>query len=169
MDSNRTPKKDWQTRFLKALADTACVSRACQRAGIARSAAYSHRLKNAEFAHAWAEVLEVSIELLEAEARRRAMGEVLEPVFYQGKKCGTTRRYSDTLLIFLLKAHKPEKYRDNTRVEVTGNDGAPMQVRHDHISHVPELAAIAAALNDLGLPCPANLASPGAERAAQGG
>ena len=32
----------------------------------------------------------------------------------------TVKEYSDTLAIFLLKAHAPDKYRDNSKVEVTG-------------------------------------------------
>lgn len=33
----------------------------------------------------------------------------------------TIRKYSDTLAIFLLKAHNPDKYRDNSRVELGGS------------------------------------------------
>lgn len=33
----------------------------------------------------------------------------------------TIRKYSDTLAIFLLKAHNPEKYRDNSKVEIGGS------------------------------------------------
>jgi hypothetical protein len=57
---------------------------------------------------------------LEEEARRRATEGTLEPVFYQGDKVGTVRRFSDTLLIFLLKGAKPEKYRDRTDVRHSG-------------------------------------------------
>lgn len=32
----------------------------------------------------------------------------------------TVRKYSDTLAIFLLKAHNPDKYRDNSKVELAG-------------------------------------------------
>ncbi len=45
-------------------------------------------------------------------SHRRAFEGVEEPVFHQGKQCGTIRRYSDTLTIFLLKAHRPAKYRE---------------------------------------------------------
>jgi hypothetical protein len=39
-------------------------------------------------------------------------------VFYQGQQFATVRKYSDTLLIFLLKGRKPERYRE--RVEHSG-------------------------------------------------
>ena len=38
------------------------------------------------------------------------------------------RKYSDTLAIFLLKAHAPEKYRENTRMELTGANGEPLTI-----------------------------------------
>ena len=34
-------------------------------------------------------------------------------MFYKGQQCGTWRTYSDALAMFLLKAHRPEKYRDS--------------------------------------------------------
>jgi hypothetical protein len=50
---------------------------------------------------------------------------VEEPIVYQGEITNTVRRYSDTLLIFLLKARRPEKFRDNVKVEHGGlGDGA---------------------------------------------
>ncbi len=58
---------------------------------------------------------------LEDEARRRAYDGWLEPVFHKGVKVGTVRKFSDTLLIVLLKAHKPEKYRENIKMDVSGD------------------------------------------------
>jgi hypothetical protein len=54
---------------------------------------------------------------LENEAVRRAYHGVEKPVFYKGEVCGYTQDYSDTLLIFLLKARKPEVYREGSRAE----------------------------------------------------
>ena len=64
---------------------------------------YTARFKEAE---------EGVTEALEAEARRRAQVGVEEPVHFQGKRIDTIRRYSDTLLIFLLKARRPDTYRE---------------------------------------------------------
>ena len=50
---------------------------------------------------------------MELEARRRAVKGTDKPVFQRGEQVGTIREYSDTLLMFLLKANKPEKFRDN--------------------------------------------------------
>ena len=51
--------------------------------------------------------------MLEREARRRAVEGVEEPVgFYKGEPSAYVRKYSDTLLIFLMKGARPDKYRD---------------------------------------------------------
>jgi hypothetical protein len=34
-------------------------------------------------------------------------------VFHQGREIGAIREYSDTLLVFMLKARRPAKFRDN--------------------------------------------------------
>jgi len=62
----------------------------------------------------------------EDEARRRAIDGVEEPVgWYQGSSGGTVTRYSDTLLIFLMKGANPEKYADRHRH--SGGDGPPIE------------------------------------------
>lgn len=63
------------------------------------------------------DAIETGTDLLEDDVRRRAVDGVEEPLFHQGKKVGLTRKYSDTLLIFLLKARRPAKYRDSVRLE----------------------------------------------------
>ena len=134
----KKPAKDWRLVFLEELSKTGNVSAAAKRAKVARNTAYLARgmegkdeagqIEAQRFAAAWDEALEVAIEMLELEARRRAEQGTLEPVFYQGEICGRVKKYSDTLLIFLLKAHRPEKYRDNVRSEITGPDGAAPEI-----------------------------------------
>ena len=53
--------------------------------------------------------------LLEDECLRRARDGVKVPRFHNGKISGYVRRSSDALLIFLLKARRPEKYRDRIK------------------------------------------------------
>jgi hypothetical protein len=58
-------------------------------------------------------------DLLEAEAFRRAVHGWDEPVgWYKGKAGGVVTRYSDALLIVLLKALRPNRYKE--RVEMRG-------------------------------------------------
>ena len=42
-------------------------------------------------------------------------------------RVATVTKYSDTLAIFLLKAHDP-KYRENQRVELSGPEGGPIEM-----------------------------------------
>ncbi len=108
--SDRTAKK--RQAFLAALAETANVLKSSEIAKIARRTAYDWKSADSEFAEAWERALDIGADALEDEAVRRAVEGVDEPVFYQGKACGVVRKYSDTLLIFLLKGRRPEKYRN---------------------------------------------------------
>ena len=46
---------------------------------------------------------------------------VEQPVFYRGEIAGTVRKYSDVLLIFLLKVTRPNIYRENRHVTADVN------------------------------------------------
>jgi len=135
-----TPEK--LTAFLAVLAETATVQAACDAIDVSRYTAYKWRKDAPGFAEDWDDALKAGMLRLEDEATRRATDGVDEPVFYQGSQCGSVRRYSDTLLIFLLKAHNPEKYRDNARVELAGHLSTS-SLTDDEIRE--ELAALAAA------------------------
>jgi hypothetical protein len=58
--------------------------------------------------------LEHGTDALEDEAVRRAVEGVIKPVFHQGKRVGTLRVFSDPLLMFLLRARRPDKFADRT-------------------------------------------------------
>ena len=109
----RMPPNIWKPAFLTALAETGIVSAAADRAGIDRGAAYAARARSAKFAKDWDNALQRAADALEAEALRRAAMGVEEPVYYQGKIVGTVTKYSDVLMMFLLKGMRPEKFREN--------------------------------------------------------
>ena len=109
--AKRRPSK--KTAFLVALTETVNVTLACRSAGIPRRSAYDWRENDADFARRWDEALDEGIDLLEAELQRRAFEGTERPVFYKGQQCGTWHTYSDALAMFLLKAHRPKKYRDS--------------------------------------------------------
>ena len=106
----------WTSRrraaFLKALTDTGNVSAAARAARASRSRAYQLKAADPGFAAEWADALETATDALDAEARRRALEGVETPHFHQGRVAGTVRKYSDPLLMFLLHAHRPDRYRD---------------------------------------------------------
>ena len=99
-------------RFLEGFAATGSISTASDHAGVSRRTHLTWRAKDKAFLAACEIALEIACELFEREAMRRAKDGVLVPVYQGGKEVGAIRRYSDLLLIFLLRAMKPEKYRD---------------------------------------------------------
>jgi len=90
----RKERRDWKRPFLAALEEGHTIVDACRVAGIARTTAYEGRQRDEAFALAWADLEEKATEKLEAEAYNRALGG------------------SDRLMEFLLKARRPDKYRD---------------------------------------------------------
>ncbi len=106
--------------FLKKLSETGNVSEAARASKVSRSHAYALKLADPAFAADWMDALESATDLLEAEARHRAVEGVEQPHFHQGQVTGSVRKYSDSLLMFLLKAHRPEKYRDRS-ADAKGN------------------------------------------------
>jgi hypothetical protein len=99
------------------LADTANVAQACRAVTITRSTAYEWRAKSPSFSNSWDEAIETATDALEAEARRRGMEGVDEPVFQGGRKVGTIRRYSDRMLEILLKGHRPRVFSERFQVD----------------------------------------------------
>lgn len=95
----RPPKDaaEWTFIFLDALRKMPIISHACDEAGITPSKAYKQRKKNQKFAQEWDEALEKGIDHLEQAA-------------WQAAQDGDRQ-----LLMFLLKALRPAKYRENRR------------------------------------------------------
>lgn len=98
---------------LKYLRQTGKVNESCQRAGYA-DATYIQRLRNTdpEFSKAFDEAREVALSRFEDELVRRGVDGVEREIFFKGEVCGREMQYSDQLLMFLLKANDPAKYRD---------------------------------------------------------
>lgn len=124
--TNLTPIR--QKAFLVKLAETCSVSRACVAARISRTTIYEWRDGNPEFAKSWDAALDVGVSGLEDEAIRRAYHGVVKPVYQKARRCGTIREYSDTLLIFLLKAHRPKRYRENVKITGSINTGGALLI-----------------------------------------
>lgn len=111
--------------FLTELALRGNVSDAAAAAGIARRTAYEWRDTDAAFADAWTEALETAIDAMEREAHRRAVEGVEKPLIGRVGKdqdgiITYVRDYSDSLMTLLLKAHRPDKYRERSDVQVSG-------------------------------------------------
>ena len=106
-----------QAAFLTQLAESGNVRRACRQVGRCPATIYKYRQRDPAFAALWDETMAVAMDtVLEPEVIRRAVEGVERPVYHQGEQVGTVREYSDTLLIFLLKGWRPERYKDRHEV-----------------------------------------------------
>ncbi len=131
--------------FLDALATSGVVKTAMLASGVrSYSTAKRWRDTDPEFEEAYHEALEASADLLEAEARRRASEGVVRVKFHPktGEQIDEVQ-YSDTLMMFLLKGSRPDKFAERTKSELSGPGGAPMEVNDGAMS-----ARIAALLDE---------------------
>ena len=121
--------RTWKKRFLDTLRETSNIRLACHTAAVARSWAYEKREKDPKFAAQWDEAIEEATDILEGVARKRATNGVerRKQIYFKEKNAKgeqetvrmneiVEQEYSDTLLIFLLKAHRPEKYQDTLKL-----------------------------------------------------
>lgn len=116
--TSQTISKKKRQLFLDVLSATGKVLEAAQAAGFT-TANFLHRIRKMDkkFAEDWDDALDAAGDILEAEAIRRAVEGVMEPNYYKGEVVGYTVKYSDSLLTTMLKATKPDKYREKLALE----------------------------------------------------
>lgn len=103
-----TPK-NWH-KLLDTLRAGGSVKAACSSQRIGRTTYYRRLKSDPEFRTLAEEAIEEGTDELEDVAVTRA------------------KESSDTLLIFLLKARRPDKYREKWQGELTGPGGAPLVI-----------------------------------------
>lgn len=118
------PKK---AAFLAAYRTCGMVTRAAEAAEIDHSSHYRWLQSDPEYAEEFEQAQRDSCSVLEAEARRRALEGVSEPVYQMGQCVGHKQKYSDTLLIFLMKANNPSKFGDRIETRHSGAVAQPVQ------------------------------------------
>ena len=120
-----------RARFLREFAKCGVVQESARRAKVSRDIHYDW-LKDPEYQRQFAEAREQAVEALETELFRRVSEGTPETVVYQGEvsfqrdKNGNltnkpliVHRKSDILLMFALKAARPDRYRDNLKADVS--------------------------------------------------
>jgi hypothetical protein len=110
---NLAPKK---RAFLAAYGETCNIGRAAKAAGIDRQSHYDWLAADENYRQAFKAAREQAVDALEDEAVRRANEGVERAVTVAGER-EIVKEYSDTVLIFLLKGARPERYRDNLWLE----------------------------------------------------
>ncbi len=123
-----TAKKRRQAAFLEAYITCGTITHAARIAKIAKQTHYDWIRKDNKYQTAFAEAEVAATDTLIQEARRRAIQGVSEPVLYKGEVVKTISKYSDALLMFLLKGALPEVFRE--RYEISGGN-KPIRVKSD--------------------------------------
>jgi hypothetical protein len=116
-------------RFLERFKKYYMVGTAAKAAGIDRTTVYKWLKKDKTFEGKFRQTRNEMLTVLEDEAFRRAYKGVAEPVFYKGEECGIVQKFSDRLLIVLLKAYAPEKYREHIEQKQSGE--VVLKVKYD--------------------------------------
>lgn len=113
--------------FLEVFRVLGNVSAACRDTGVDRRDVYRWKENDAKFLEAFNDAEAESTELMEREAYRRAVEGVRRPIYSRdGNHIDTVYDYSDTLLMFLLKARAPQRFRERYDHQHSGANGAPL-------------------------------------------
>jgi hypothetical protein len=131
--------RPWMGAFLRAISQMPVVAVAARVARVAPTTANEWRRNHEGFADAWAEAWNLGVDALEREAHTRAMlgrektitrtrvkrvaGEVVE----EDRVETTILETSDALLLALLRAKRPDVWREKGELRVTGHDGGAVQ------------------------------------------
>jgi len=107
-----------QRAYLAALGKRGTQSAGLAAARVGRETLWRWREHSDAFVQAEAAARETLADQLEQEAIRRAYHGVQRPVYQQGQLVGYVTDFSDAVLMMLLKAARPEKFRDKADVQV---------------------------------------------------
>jgi len=130
--------------FLDVLSRTGVIRPALEAAGFKRNCLPRLR-SDPDFEAAYREALEDATDTMESEAYRRAVNGVLRT-----KAIGSGENtqfidelhYSDPMLMFLLKANRPDRFADRSKSEISAPGGAPLIPATTDASAAARIAAL---------------------------
>lgn len=131
--SNFTDEQRWDVMmvFCRTYSTRGIIRDACLAAGISPRTYKRWRKDYEDFHEACELAEEFAADIVEAEARRRALEGFERPVIYKGEITDTYTDYSDSLMAMLLKGSKPERYKERSKVEHGGKIGRPMELEKE--------------------------------------
>lgn len=109
---NSRPKRAFLIEYMQS----GRKDKAAKAAGVSYSTVWGWNNRDESFRQAYETAQEVAVDLLEMEAVRRAKDGWLKPVFQAGTLVGHVREYDSSMLMFLLKGLKPERYVERREV-----------------------------------------------------
>jgi len=124
--------------FLRAFARHGIISDGTVAAGITYRTYYRWKRDDEVFNEDCKTAETMANDLMEREARRRAIDGFERPIIYQGEVTGEYTDFSDALLTTLMKGNKPEKYKERT--QHSGSIGRPLtldeETKEDVVSSI---------------------------------
>ena len=115
-----------QRAYLQAYVRCCRHVKAAKAAKVSLTVHYAWLKESVAYGQAFDLAKPIAIAALEDTAIKRANEGWLEPVFYQGVRCGHIRKFSDSLIQFLLKGLKPDTYRDRSESVLSNPDGSAL-------------------------------------------
>lgn len=111
---------------------------------------YHLRSSDTDFRAEWDKALQEGLDTWIRVAHQRATEGVVRRRSFddEGNVCVEEIVYSDALLMFLIKQRDPS-FRENSKVELTGGDGKPVEVKVEHT--VVDLARVVGLLGAAGV------------------
>lgn len=127
---DQAAQKARQQNFLAKYLETGRNDLSIDHADINPATFYRWRNTDPEFEAAYTEARKNVIAILEDAAHKRATKGVKRAVYWKGELIGFERHFSDTLLMFLMKAADGARYGDKVSNTHSGEPGAP-PIKHD--------------------------------------
>lgn len=128
----RTISNPKKRAFLAAFAHRGQVVKAATMAGIHWQSHYNWLEQDDEYAKAFEKAKQVVADRIEDAFFHRAVNGTDAPVIYEGEITDTYKKYDTTAGIVLLKALRPDKYREN--VNLSGHVGLPVEDFYNRIA-----------------------------------
>jgi len=119
---------DRKEEFLNFLRKNGNITISAHNVGVCYGTIKLHQRNSPEFDEAVEQAILESVGYAESEIQRRAFEGVEKGVYYQGKKVGTEKQYSDTLALRWLEAYNPSRWSPrssvdvNSKVEINSSD-----------------------------------------------
>lgn len=121
--------EEFKETFVMMLGQVPNITAVCRLMDISASNIHVARKKDPKFDEAVLAAIDEGYDMLEEEARRRAVDGIVEPVFYRGEQVVDVsgnptgiRKYSDQLLIALLKGYRPKRFNPGAKVQIGTDD-----------------------------------------------
>jgi hypothetical protein len=118
----------WRPRFLAIVSLIRSVNIAARGARVSPATVLAHRRDDPDFDAQVLAAQDRAIELLHDVTFRDALEGTVEPIYWQGIRCGSVRKYDNRLRIEMLRAHMPRVFKTPGQHQTNVNIGGPGSV-----------------------------------------